>query len=360
MSKIKVLIVDDEIHIRQTLADLIQYQDYEVFTAADGYEAIHMLKKWIPDIIVSDIMMPNLDGYGLLNAIRNKPQTSHIPFIFLTAKNGAEEISESFIKGVDDFISKPFKINVLVERIQAKIKRFEEIKKHTALLDFSFEAYVVNEFNNPLFGILSAIDFLEHYDSNIKKDERFELYNAIKFSAEKLNRTLSNIIAYQTTNNTELKNPFNINYSTEITVCISDTIEKLKIFHKEIPKRLEIDMEKCNIKMNHSNTNLILFEILDNALKFSEVSTNVKISGYKNKSGMYCIIIDDKGVGFETEDLKNIGALKQFHRKIIKQEGVGLGLYLTHELIKSHGGNLEIYSIKGEGTQVNIKIPIKK
>ncbi|MCX2764635.1 response regulator transcription factor [Aquimarina muelleri] len=117
MNRKKILIVDDEPNIVMSLEYTFKKKDFDVYIARDGEEAIEILKSKIPDVILLDIMMPNVDGYQTLQYIRENSTTKNIKVIFLTAKNKALDIEKGFTMGVDKYITKPFSIKKIVAEI---------------------------------------------------------------------------------------------------------------------------------------------------------------------------------------------------------------------------------------------------
>jgi CheY-like chemotaxis protein len=126
MNKNKILLVDDEVTLRDTISDLLILNNYTVKTAVNGQEALEILDYWTPDIIISDIMMPIMDGYLFYEKVKDSSMLNQIPFIFLTAKNDKKEKENCRLNGVNLFISKPFKIENLIVIIEINIKRFEK------------------------------------------------------------------------------------------------------------------------------------------------------------------------------------------------------------------------------------------
>ncbi|MBK8020109.1 MAG: response regulator [Chloroflexi bacterium] len=118
-----VLVIEDESVLRREVVDLLTFEGYDVVEAADGREGLREALLHLPDLIISDILMPNLDGHGVLRGLRANPTTRDIPFIFLTAKsNTYDDAGKSQDLGVCAFVSKPFTFNELVEAIQACLK----------------------------------------------------------------------------------------------------------------------------------------------------------------------------------------------------------------------------------------------
>jgi len=122
-NKACVLVVDDEMSIRNIVATSLKREQYEVITASDGLEALSMVSKRRPDVIVCDVLMPRMNGYQFLNALHEDPATQHIPFLFLSAVSDVEPVSQALRSGADDFITKPFKLLDLQARITALLRR---------------------------------------------------------------------------------------------------------------------------------------------------------------------------------------------------------------------------------------------
>jgi len=115
--KKKILIVDDEPNIVMSLEYTFKKQDFEVFIARDGSEALEILKQYIPDVILLDIMMPNVDGYQTLTHIKNTASLKATKVVFLTAKNKASDIEKGLKLGADKYLTKPFSVKKIVSEI---------------------------------------------------------------------------------------------------------------------------------------------------------------------------------------------------------------------------------------------------
>jgi DNA-binding response OmpR family regulator len=120
---VRVLLVDDEDQLRRVMRDLLERDGYTVFEAADGAQAIEQVDVHAPDILVLDLNLPGLDGYGVITQLRSRQTTEHIPIIVLTAKGDEDNEVRVFELGADDFLSKPFRARALSARIQAVLAR---------------------------------------------------------------------------------------------------------------------------------------------------------------------------------------------------------------------------------------------
>src|SRR5438270_5757960 len=145
-----ILVIDDNTDIRENTAEILELAGYKTFTAENGKRGVEVATKEKPDVIVCDIMMPELDGYGVLHLLRKNPDTQNIPFIFLTAKAERSDFRKGMEMGADDYVTKPFDDTELLNAIESRLKKSEMIKK-----EFSKDIEGLNEFFNEVKGIES-------------------------------------------------------------------------------------------------------------------------------------------------------------------------------------------------------------
>jgi CRP/FNR family transcriptional regulator, cyclic AMP receptor protein len=137
----KILLIEDNDDVRENTAEILELSNYQVFTAPNGKEGVEVAFRELPDLIVCDIMMPVLDGYGVLHMLSKNPQTSAIPFIFLTAKSEKSDFRKGMEMGADDYITKPFDGIELLNAIEARLKKTDALKKN-----FTHDVKGVNDF----------------------------------------------------------------------------------------------------------------------------------------------------------------------------------------------------------------------
>jgi CRP/FNR family transcriptional regulator, cyclic AMP receptor protein len=137
----KILLIEDNDEVRENTAEILELSNYKVFTAPNGKDGVEIGFRELPDLIVCDIMMPVLDGYGVLHMLSKNPQTSAIPFIFLTAKSEKSDFRKGMEMGADDYITKPFDGIELLNAIEARLRKTEALKKN-----FTHDAKGLNEF----------------------------------------------------------------------------------------------------------------------------------------------------------------------------------------------------------------------
>ena len=128
MDKKKILVIEDNLEMRENIAEILELSNYQTVTAEDGKKGVAAAKSELPDLIICDVMMPELDGYGVLHMLGKDPKTLAIPFIFLTAKSESVDIRKGMGMGADDYITKPFEEMDLLDAVEMRLKKSEALK----------------------------------------------------------------------------------------------------------------------------------------------------------------------------------------------------------------------------------------
>lgn len=159
----KILLIEDDKGVRETTVDILRLADYEVVSAENGKLGIEKALQFKPDIIICDVMMPELDGYGVLHILNKKPETAKIPFIFLTAKSRREDMRKGMNLGADDYLTKPFEETELLDAVESRLKRTDFLKQ---------------EFSKNLEGINSFFAGVSKYEelADLSKDRKITIY----------------------------------------------------------------------------------------------------------------------------------------------------------------------------------------
>ena len=163
----KILIIEDNVEIRENIAEIVELAGYEPMTAANGKEGVRLASESTPDLVICDIMMPELDGYGVLHILSKKDDTAAIPFIFLTAKAEKSDMRKGMNLGADDYLTKPFDDTELLDAIEIRLKKTEILKK-----EYETSANGFNSFINDA----KSIQNLEHLHEN-KKPRHYKKKN---------------------------------------------------------------------------------------------------------------------------------------------------------------------------------------
>lgn len=361
----KILVIDDAEFILESTSTLLKFEGYEVETAVDGISGVNTAFEYQPDLILCDISMPGLDGYGVLDKIRSRPETSTTPFIFLTAFTEKSNMRAGMEKGADDFLVKPYTRDELIAAIDAQWKKHSYIEKQVQEkveeVGRNVTYALPHEFRTVLNQVVGSAKYLLQNSKDVESNEIEELSEDIISSASRLLRITENFLIYVRIEsfaaNSEKRRQLK-NYRTDEPMAMLEDIAAL--IGQKHNREKELDFTHNGsisaIQISTESFHKIIDEIIDNAFKFSDSGTKVKIEA-KPKDNFLHIIISDSGRGMSKEQIEKIGAYIQFERTIYEQQGVGLGLVIAKRLIELHDGIFEINSEEGKGTTISFTLP---
>ena len=184
----RILVIEDDTGIRETLQDLLEMHGHAVTTAEDGPGGVARASD-LPDLILCDIGLPGLDGFEVLAALRRTDATRDIPFIFLTARTERTDQRQGMTLGADDYITKPFTEREILDAIAARVRRQEPLRTRVATLladrEREIHAPWSHELLTPLNGVLGALDLIESEADTITPPELRELLGLIRAGADR-------------------------------------------------------------------------------------------------------------------------------------------------------------------------------
>jgi CRP-like cAMP-binding protein/ActR/RegA family two-component response regulator len=167
----KIALIEDNHEMRENIQEILELANYTVFAAENGKKGVELIKSEKPDLILCDIMMPELDGYGVLYMVSKNPETASIPFIFLTAKSEKDDFRKGMNMGADDYLTKPFEDTELLDAIEKRLKRIEQFAG-----DFVATPKGLNDFFDSLTGA-DSLDKLTHE----KRSKKFNKKDTVFF-----------------------------------------------------------------------------------------------------------------------------------------------------------------------------------
>lgn len=359
-----ILVVDDQSNNLKVIASVLG-SDYSLSIANSGVNALKILENNTPDLILLDIMMPEMDGFEVCRMIKSIDRIKHIPVIFLTAKTDIDDIIKGFRCGAVDYITKPFNATEVDARVQNHLKL-----KH-ALEDLKISNQKLNELNatkDKFFSIIahdlrspftSILGFSELLVQQIKdKDfESIEQYaGIIEQSSKKAMDLLINLLEWARSQTGRISyNPEKIDLVRfiEESAQLFDQIA----FHKRItikrtlPKNLEVVVDKHMIST-------VIRNLISNSIKFTRPGGEISIST-QTGPGEVCVLVSDNGVGMALNRIDKIFQIdKTFSTYGTEDEkGTGLGLILCKEFVEKHGGRIWVKSEEGIGSEFSFSIP---
>lgn len=362
----KILVIEDTLFILKSVADMLKKSGFDVLTASDGVHGIDIAKSELPNLILCDIDMPELNGYEVLNELSKSSQTNLIPFIFMSAtKIDLSEIRYGMSLGADDYIIKPFTNEELVTAINSRLEKHKRFIEHSEKRLENLRKNIIyslpHEFRTPLTTMMMTSSLLNDRADLMKTDDIKKMARRMNKSAKRLHRLIENFLLYMQINSLS-HDEEKIKY-----IQAKSTAEPKKIISQvclmkaeEVGRKDDLIIEKienAGIKISSDNLEKIITEIIDNAFKFSKENTKVVVKTYKSND-VYTIRIKDHGRGMTVEQISKIGAYMQFERKIYEQQGSGFGLIIAKKLVELHLGTLTINSEYEYFTEIEIRFKI--
>ncbi len=360
----QILVIDDEPDVRQSIVDTLAYGGYSTLMAGSGSQALELAHEHVPDVIISDINMPHMNGYEVVQALRSQAATNTIPVILLTSMSDRRTMRQGMELGADDFLTKPFTIKELLAAVESQItKRARIDKKHDTTMRILRKNIIYSlphEMRTPLHQIMGYAYLLGMPDHLPEADEVVQMAQHITQAGNRLERLMENYLTYA---QLELigDNPDEIEaLRNHLTAHIGPVIydaARLKAQDHDRETDLKTDICDLAVRMSEDNMTKIVTELVDNACKFSEPGTPIQVI-VQHDDKMLWLRIQDQGRGIAAEQVQNMGAYMQFDRTVYEQQGLGLGFAIARRLVMLHKGRVRIESEPGQGTRVDIALPL--
>ncbi|MGI2909106.1 ATP-binding protein [Tolypothrix sp. VBCCA 56010] len=354
-----ILIVDDNADMRDYLKRILSEHDVEVEAVADGAAALAIVTERVPSLVLSDVMMPLLDGFELLKALRADARTKEVPIILLSARAGEESVIEGLQAGADDYLIKPFSATELVTRVLAHLQmaqlRSQALHQEKTInrMKDKFLAEVSHELNTPLVAILGwtrllrssqpsqamLTKSLETIERNATLQAKLvqDLLDISRITAGKINLNLQPVELQQVIEN-----------------AIATVRQSLET--KDIRLECLLDPSPTIVQGDPDRLQQIILNLLTNAVKFTPQKGRIKVCVQTNETQAQ-ISVSDTGCGIDAEFLSYI--FETFRQASSSKKGLGLGLAIARNLIELHGGTIHAQSPGvGQGATFIIELPL--
>ncbi len=374
----KILVIEDEKFVRENVIELLKAEGFQPIEALNGLIGLEMARQSRPDLIICDIIMPELDGYGVLTALRADPCTRTIPFIFLTALQDHADRRQGMQLGADDYLTKPFTRIELLEAIAARLTRQAAIKQSSEQklddLRLSIAHSLPHELLTPLHIILMSSEFLIDDAANMEAAQVQKMAQRIHTTGLRLHHLIQNFLVY-----TELEliasDPQKVKALQNGEVCNSRLVILEMVQQKARQagrfEDLIVHLQDVVVPMDDDKLGKMIEELVDNAFKYSPPGTPVRVTSTVEtrdgqptrqfsavQAGEHCVVrITNSGHGLTTDQIATLGAYMQIGRKLNEQQGSGLGFSIARRLVELHGGELTVESVPNQQTTVTIRLP---
>ncbi len=369
-----VLVVDDSVDVRDYIVGCLR-GTYRIVTAKDGVDGFEKVEAHMPDLIVSDVMMPRMDGYELCRKLKSDDRYNHIPIILLTSKASLEAKLEGLQAGSDEYLSKPFNAEELRVRISNLIGMRDQARKLKALnseLETTNEALrVASDLKSQLLNIashdmknpLTAIrEFSRILREEVGSDSHLgELIDLIFSSSDEMLRLVTQLLDSSALESGRLElntRPVDVSALAQLIV------------HKSI-KQAELKGQKIHFASAEEGKSVVMADfdrlqeamdnLLNNAVKYSEKGKEIWVS-VSSTDDKAIFQVQDEGPGISEEELPKV--FDKFQKLSSQPTGgensTGLGLSIVKQIIEMHGGHVGVESELGKGSRFFIELDLKE
>lgn len=357
----KVLIVDDVARNIQLVANFLKQAGYDINYALSGKSAINHVKFEKFDLILLDIMMPEMDGFEVCQKLKSSPDTKEIPVIFLTAKTDIDSITKAFEAGGLDYITKPFNKAELLVRVKTHLDlqhKKRNLKELNATKD-KFFSIIAHDLKSPLNQLLGLSDILQKEIESDRNTEVLKLANLINESAKSGRLLLENLLEWSRSQTGSINiNPEILDLATladeVIALNENNALQKYISIKNKISKNIIAFGDGNMIKT-------ILRNLISNGIKFTQQGGEINLKASVSEYSV-TVIVTDNGIGIAKDDINKLFKIDVNPKTIgnSNEKGTGLGLILCKEFVEINGGQIWVESVVGKGSSFNFSLPLSR
>ncbi|MBN1886469.1 MAG: response regulator [Thermoflexales bacterium] len=359
----RILVVEDDASMLQGICDALDVAGYETQAANGGAQALACLEQSSFDLILSDIMMPGMDGYELFEKVRSNMAWTTMPFIFLTARGQKTDIRLGKQMGADDYLVKPFEVEDLLITVQSKLERARALQ-HVADAELKhLKQGILNtlshEFRTPLTYISGYAELLQ--DGDISSEEFKVFLQNIRKGSDRLRRLVEDFLFMVALETGEVQSAYQLERKlySDLAAHLAQLLDTLE--ERAVTRGVSLTRELSNhIPPVYCHINYILDaakRLVDNGLKFSKQGGMVTVRAWANSDRVH-IAVSDEGIGISPErQSKLFERFSQIDRETMEQPGTGIGLFIVKNIVTLHEGDIRVSSTPGMGSTFTISLP---
>jgi len=363
----KILIVDDVVSNVLLLKILLTNEKFQVCTANCGNMCIEQAKKEKPDLILLDVMMPDISGFDTAVILKKDPETADIPIIFLTALNNPSDLVKGFQVGANDFLTKPFNKEELVVRVMHQIafvaakrliqKQNDELRAAISNRDKMYSV-IAHDLRSPMASIRMVLNLVVSAMSpDTIGQELYELLDKANKESEEVHDLLDNLLKWTKSQTGRLNV---VMQDLDLNDIIPGVVDIFEVIAATKHIKLQYTGSQLLVRADNDMLKTVVRNFMSNAIKFSPENSTIEISAQQHDADFARVSVRDHGVGIAPERLDSIFNKGETTYGTGGEEGSGLGLQLCADFARKIGGDVMVESTLGEGSTFSILIPLKK
>ena len=365
-SDYKILVVDDVMSNVLLLKVLLTNEKFQVITANGGNKCVEMAKSEHPDLILLDVMMPDISGFDTAVILKKDPDSADIPIIFLTALNAPSDLVHGFQVGANDFLSKPFSKEELIMRVMHQIslvaaKRIivqqnDELKRTIGNRDKMYSV-IAHDLRSPMASIRMVLNLVVNCLSReVVGDEIFDLIDKANRESEETHDLLDNLLKWTKSQTGRLNVVFQDFDLAEVVPGVVDIFVMIAET-KHIELKLDMGASPIMVRADKDMLKTVIRNFISNAIKFSNEGSSIDI--FVTVQDKFAKInVRDHGVGISEDRLHNLFRAGKTTYGTNNEEGSGLGLQLCQDFAEKNGGSVCVESVQGEGSTFSVLVPL--
>ncbi len=359
-----VLLVDDEPKNLQLAGSLLRHEGFDIALAANGEEAIEAAREDQPDVIVLDIMMPQMDGLEVCRILKSDPETAGIPIIFLTARSEEDDIVQGFRAGGEDYVTKPFRPRELTLRVrtQIRLRRAETgLRRANAQLkevnanQARFFSIIAHDLRQPMTGFRTFAKLLESGGETLSLEDVLAVCEDFKGEAERTHQVLQNLLSWVDMRLGQITfepRRVRLTHAFELAIKPLDSV----IRAKQLLVRNDLPQALCVLADGEMVVG-IFQQLISNAALYTPRGGRLRLEAVPHGERV-AISVEDNGRGMTEEEVQNLFRLEKVRPRQGKEAtGSGLGLVLVQAFVEQHGGQIQVESGENAGTRVTFTLP---
>ncbi|MGD2086579.1 MAG: hybrid sensor histidine kinase/response regulator [Candidatus Aminicenantes bacterium] len=356
-----IFIVEDVPRNLQVLFHILKKEEYRIAAASDGRQALDMIPEARPDLILLDVMMPEMDGFEVCRQLKKNPVTLDIPIIFLTAKTEGTDIVKGFERGAVDYVTKPFNPAELLARVKThlELKFSREELSDLVIARDKFFSIIAHDLRNPLQNLILTSELLRHSFDSLDEEEIKQYIQRFNDNANQMSTLLETLLDWSRVQRGTMElNREKIN----LAALAAENIALLK--ENALKKNITVSCQIQNHTYAFADKNMmgtVIRNLVSNAVKFTHPGGEVKITAnHASTDNFIEITVSDNGVGIKEEDIPGLFRIDVYKktRGTANEKGTGLGLILCKEFIEKNNGSIKVVSTPGQGSDFTFTLPV--